>query len=127
MAWRGAAGGLFEAAVPVERGRDHRQSVRLGWPSAAPGWLECSDKAPHEELPAERDQGLGTWIRERTDRPLEQARGRDGLLEGGLDFRSDSRRWQLGRRTTSLAAFASAGVRRWVGRKVCLSSDSYLL
>jgi hypothetical protein len=41
------------------------------------------------ELPAERDQGLGTGIRQRTNRPLEHARG--GLLKGGLDIRYLSR------------------------------------
>ena len=48
-------------------------------------------QSPSGELPAERDQGLGTWLQQRTDRPLEHARGRDGLLEGGLDFRYPSR------------------------------------
>ena len=47
------------------------------------------------ELPAERDQGLGAWIRQRIDRLLEQARGRGGLLEGGLDIRFYSRQGGL--------------------------------
>ena len=58
---------------------------------ALPGWPECSGKAPKVELPAERDQGLGAWIRRRTDRPLKHARGRGGLLKGGLDIRYHSR------------------------------------
>jgi len=36
---------------------------------------ECSGKAPDVELPAERDQGLRAWIRERTHRPLEHPCG----------------------------------------------------
>jgi len=46
-------------------------------------------QSPNAELPAERDQGLGTWIRQRTNRPLEHARG--GLLQGGLDIRYPAR------------------------------------
>ena len=48
-------------------------------------------QSPSGELPAQRDQGLGTWIQQRTDRPLKHACGRDGLLEGGLDFHYPSR------------------------------------
>jgi hypothetical protein len=70
--WRGAAGGSVRAAEPCVRERDHRQWMRLGWPKAVPGWPACTGKAPRLELPAERDQGLGTWIRQRNHRPLEQ-------------------------------------------------------
>jgi hypothetical protein len=44
------------------------------------------------ELPAAGDQGLGTWLRQRTDRPHEW---HSGLLVGGLDFRYRSRRLRL--------------------------------
>jgi hypothetical protein len=42
------------------------------------------------ELPVQRDQGLGTSIRQRTDWPLEPPQAMRGL-EGGLDFLYHSR------------------------------------
>jgi len=39
------------------------------------------------ELPAKGTRVWGASIRERTDRPLKHARGRGGLLKGGLDIR----------------------------------------
>jgi hypothetical protein len=42
-------------------------------------------RSPKVELPAERDQGLGTCIRERTT-GRSTAGGRYGLVEGELDF-----------------------------------------
>ncbi len=48
-------------------------------------------KLLQRELPVERDQGLVTGIRQRTDRPLQQPAGNGGPLEGGLDIRSHAR------------------------------------
>ena len=43
-------------------------------------------KPLNAELPAQRDQGLGTRICERADRPLDGS-GANGQVEGGLDIR----------------------------------------
>src|SRR5438132_433897 len=55
-------------------------------PKGASGIREsCQDgpsartKLVKGELPAERDQGLGTWIRQRTDRPHERPAGAAGF------------------------------------------------
>jgi hypothetical protein len=125
--WRGAAGGSFGAAEPCARERDHRLWVRLGWPEAVPGWPACTGKAPPLELPAERDQGLGTWIRQRNDRPLEQPAGEADRSRVGWTSGVTHDTWLRGRGTTSPAAPALSGVKRWVGLAVCLSCDSCLL
>ncbi len=72
------------------------------------------------ELPAERDQGLGAWIQECTDRPLEHARGRSGLLKGGLDFRYLSRHVLSGRGNDS-AGGCRGGWRQALGGSPGLS------
>ena len=125
--WRGVAGGSVRAAEPCARERDHRQRVRLGWPEAVPGWLACTGKAPPLELPAERDQGLGTWIRQRNDRPLEQPAGEADRSRVGWTSGVTHDTWLGGRGMTLPAAPAPSGVKRWVGLAVCLSCDSCLL
>jgi hypothetical protein len=54
-------------------------------------------------------------------------RGRDELLEGGLDFRDHTRHVAGGLGTTRAKSVTRANVKRWVGRVVGLSFDSYLL
>jgi hypothetical protein len=72
------------------------------------------------ELPAERDQGLGTGIRQRTHRPLEHARGRGGLLKGGLDIRYHARQEAHGPGNGS-AGGGNAGWRQALGGSAGLS------
>ena len=48
-------------------------------------------KLVQKELPVERDQGLGVWIHERTDRPLEPFVGVSDGSRVGLDFLYPSR------------------------------------
>ena len=85
---RGAAGWVVEAVEPglsVDgttadscawdcRGRD--RMARLPWQSSG-----------RVKLPAELVQSLWAWILERTNRPLETARGVRGPLKGGLGIR----------------------------------------
>jgi hypothetical protein len=62
-------------------------------------------KPLNAELPAQRDQGLGTRICDRaigrSTRP-----GTDGQVEGGLDIRKHSRPWLTGREGPVPAAVA---------------------
>jgi len=76
--------------------------VRLGLPEPRQDGQIVRAKLLHVELPAELVQSLGAWILERTNRPLETARGLGGPLKGGLGIRCHSRR--LGSRATEPTA-----------------------
>jgi hypothetical protein len=118
--------------VPGASSWDHRHSVRRGWPGAFPGWPACSDQAPKAELPAERGQGLGAWIRQRKERPLEPSVDvADGFrvdwtsgTPGDEGTRAEERR----RRRRSRCLASGAGwVARFVVHPIAISFDDQCL
>src|SRR5947209_6477145 len=82
---RGAADGSFGNRERGVRGRDHRRNV-LGDAAGLARMARVLEAKPlNAELPAQRDQGLGTRICERADRPLDgSADGRTGRGWAGV-------------------------------------------
>ena len=78
------------------------------------------------EPPAARDQSLETWIRDELIGRTISPRG-GGLRVGGLDFLIAHDMRFIAWENEVANDGAPAGVRRWVGRRVCLSCDSCLL
>ncbi len=55
----GRAGQAFELGEPDVADGTTTKFIRRGVSRAATGWAGCQDKAPHAELLAVLDQGLG--------------------------------------------------------------------
>ncbi len=73
-------------------------------------------KLCNEELPVQRDQGLGTSIRQRADRPLERPAGGAGCSRVGWTAATTHDTWLTSRGTPPPATRAPHDVRRWVDR-----------